>query len=472
MPSPAAPEFDHAAKRTLVLALLAIMFLATLDVSIIGPTMATIGGSLGDAELLPWIVTAYMIASTVSAPLIGKLSDSHGRRVMLLLSLGIFLGGSTLCAVAPSMLVLVLGRAVQGIGGGGLLSLVQAAIADVVPPRERGRYQAYVAGSWAISGIAGPVLGGLIADHLHWSVIFWINLPLGLGAIAFSDRLLRRLPFYGVRRRLDLTGSLLLVFAATALLLALNWGGQRYAWSSPQIIGLLVAVVATTAVLVLHLRRALEPLLPPRLMVHPVAMWAMAGSSLGSVGYYCLLVYLPIYFETVHGYSPSAAGVLMVWMLVGSTFGAWQSARLSQRLVHYKRPAMAGIVGCALLCATLALFGQDMAPLALAICLVLIGIGLGTVFPIGSIALQNAIDRRDLGIGTAAINFFRSLLGALGVALAGTLTAGVIGGVIGGGQAHHVVAVAAFANVFWMMALTFAASLACFVKMPELPLRG
>ena len=212
------------------------MFLAALDQTIIATALPTIGREIGDFDLLPWVVTSYLLTATAVTPLYGKFSDIRGRRRTMLVGIGLFVAGSVACALAPTMIVLILARGLQGLGGGGLISLAQTIIGDIVAPKERGRYQAYIAGVFVSSSLAGPVLGGFFAEHLHWSIIFWINVPLGLIAFFMTDRLLRRLPRHDRPHALDVLGAVLLVAATSVLMLALNWGGVRYPWGSLQIL--------------------------------------------------------------------------------------------------------------------------------------------------------------------------------------------------------------------------------------------
>lgn len=465
----APPELDHATKRILVIGLLSMMFLAALESTIVGPALPTIGRVLGDVELLPWVVTAYLITYTVAAPLLGKLSDSHGRRPLLIASMLIFLAGSTLCAVAPNMLVLIAGRALQGIGGGGLMSLVHAAIGDAVPPRERGKYQGYTGMMWMTASLAGPVLGGFISDHLHWSLIFWLNVPLGLAALWLSDGALRRLPAHHVRHKLDLLGAALLVGSAVALLLALNWGGNRYAWGSIQVIGLLVLAAALGAWLGRHVAREEEAILPIRLLANSVAAWATAAASMASCAFFGLAIYIPTYLESVAGLSPSQSGLQMLLLTGGTVVGATLAGQLTRRMVHYKRPGYVGMTGAAVAAVVMALNAGGMHLAVLGLCLAVIGTGVGAMFPIGTVALQNAVERRDIGIGTAFLSFARSLLGTLGVALFGALTAAALHAT--GPRAPALLA-SAFQEVFWLAALGFVLGIAALWRMPELPLRG
>src|SRR5436190_10856196 len=235
-PQPGRWVLSHGEIRTIVLGLTLAMFLAALNQTIVATALPTIGRDLRNFEMLPWVVTAYLLTSTAVAPLYGKLSDIYGRRAMLLTTVGLFVAGSVLCAAAPNMLLLILGRGLQGIGGGGILPLCQSVIADVVAPRERGRYQAYMGVVWVTSGVFGPVLGGLLAEFWHWSLIFWLNVPLGLGAALLINVYLRHIPRHELRHKRDVLGAGLMRASAIPILLALTWGGSRYSWLSPQIL--------------------------------------------------------------------------------------------------------------------------------------------------------------------------------------------------------------------------------------------
>ena len=233
------PPLDHAAIRTILVGIMLAMFLSALEQTIVAPALPAIGHSLADLDDLSWVVTAYLLAATAATPLFGKLSDIHGRRTIMLLAIGIFIVGSIACAMAPTIWVLVLGRALQGLGGGGILPIAQTIIADMLSPRERPMVQSYTAVVFLSASILGPVLGGLLTDHLHWSFIFWINVPLGAIALVMTGRALRQLPRHDRPHQLDIPGAVLMVAAAIALLLALDWGGVRYRWTSWQIVSLI-----------------------------------------------------------------------------------------------------------------------------------------------------------------------------------------------------------------------------------------
>src|ERR1051326_5170549 len=272
-PSPLA----HAEIRTIVLGILLAMFLGALDQTIIATALPTIGRELSDVESLSWIVTAYLLTATAATPLYGKLSDIHGRRAMLLVAIAIFVAASVLCALAPNMGVLIVGRALQGLGGGGLLSLAQVIVGDVVLPLERGRYQGYISIVFGVASIGGPVIGGFFAQHLHWSLIFWINLPIGLLAFVMTNSVLKRLPRHERPHRLDVAGAIVMVAATVLLLLALTWGGTRFPWASPQILALLAGSILLWALFAFRLITAREPFLPLTLLTNPVVGFGTAS---------------------------------------------------------------------------------------------------------------------------------------------------------------------------------------------------
>ena len=263
-PAPPPEYLDHAAATRIVIGVLLTMLLAALDQVVVATALPTIAASLGDVENMSWVVTANLLSATAVTPLYGKLSDIYGRRTMLLIAIGVFALGSLACALAPTMLALILARALQGLGGGGLMPLVQTIVGDVASPRERPRYQSYTSSTFIVSTVGGPLLGGFIAEHLHWSWIFWMNLPLCALAYLLTHNVLRRLPRHDRPHDLDVLGAALMVGAAMALMLALTWGGRRYPWVSPQILLLLAGSAglwALFALRVMQRARAVHPAL-------------------------------------------------------------------------------------------------------------------------------------------------------------------------------------------------------------------
>src|ERR1700724_2608171 len=321
--------------RTILMSLLLTMFLAALDQTIVATALPTIGRQFGDVTSLSWVITAYLLASTAVAPLFGTLSDIYGRRAMIITALSLFVAGSILCALAPNMAVLILARGLQGLGGGGILPIVQTVIADVVSPRERGQYQAYFSGVWRGAGIGGPILGGVFDEHLHWSMIFWINVPLGLTSLAMLLPKMGKIPVFHRRRKVDWLGGLLLMAAAVVVMLVLTWGGNRYLWLSPVIIAMIGPSIALTLAFVWHALQADEPFLPLSLMGGTVVPYAMVCGGFAMGAMLGLTVYLPLFYEGVYHLSASQAGMALIPLAAVSTFGAAIAGRTMARARRY-----------------------------------------------------------------------------------------------------------------------------------------
>ena len=473
--SDSAVRLEKAEIKSIILGLLVAMLLAALDQTIVGTAMPTIGRELGDIANLPWVVTAYLLTSTVVTPLYGKLSDIHGRRIMLLWAIGIFSLGSIACALAPNMLGLVLARGLQGLGGGGLIALAQTIIGDIVPPRERAQYVAYITSVFVTSSLAGPVLGGFFAEKLHWTLIFWINLPLGALAFFMTNSKLKRLPRHERPHKLDLTGAALLVAATSLLLLALSWGGTHYAWLSLPILSLIVFSAVLWGLFFGHLQRAVEPLIPVNLLQNQVVRMATLAACFGMGTFIGLSIYMPIYLEGVLKFPPDQSGLALIPLMVGTVTGATLSGTMMPRLKHYKRLPMTGLSISVLATMILALAPDKLPFWELELLLASISVGLGTVLPVTTIAVQNAVDFHQLGTATASMNFFRSLGGALIVAVFGTLILG--GGATSGVDLHDLTPEGlamlqrAFRFVFAASSLGLALALLFIVRMEERPLR-
>lgn len=475
-----APALSHTEIRTIILGVLLAMFLAALDQTIIATALPTIGRELGDLEHLSWIVTVYLLTSTAVTPLYGKFSDSYGRRVTMLIGIVIFIIGSIACALAPTMLILILARALQGIGGGGLIALAQTIIADIVPPRERGRYQVYFASVFMSSSLLGPVLGGFMAEHLHWSAIFWINLPLGMIALAIAFQSLKKLPRFERRHSLDLLGALLLVAATVALLLGLSWGGIRYPWMSPPVLGLFVASLVFWGLFAFRMRMAPEPLIPPGVLHNPVVRMAVLSACFGMGTYIGLTIYLPVYFEAVRGLSASHSGLALIPLMAGTVVGATLSGRTMAKVKHYKRLPTAGLVVAMAATGILAAYGSSLSILSVEIVLAVVSIGLGTVLPVTMVTTQNAVAPHQMGTATGTANFFRSLGGAFIVAIFGAIVLSG-SGLTGATSFESLSALAAqsgidlarvFSHVFLAAIVGFGLSLAFLLALEERPLRG
>lgn len=408
---------SHAQVLRVLSGVLLGMFLSALDQTIVTTALPTLAADLHGVEHLSWIVSIYLLTATASTPIYGKLSDLYGRRPLLQAAIAIFMVGSLLCALAQSMSQLIAARAIQGLGGGGLVTLAHAVIADVVSPRERGRYQAYLSSVWATASIGGPVLGGVFVDYLSWRWVFGVNLPIGVIAVWLCRRALRDLPRPLARRSIDYLGAALLTGAVTALLLVTTWVGVEYAWGSPQILGLLAAGTVLLLAFLLQELRALEPILPPRLWRNDVFRVANSASFLMVMVMFGSTMLLPIFLQIVGGVSPGRSGLLMTPLTGGSVIGAFAAGRLMRRTGRYK-PML--LVGFPLATAALLLLSTMTAetPTALiALYMVMLGAGIGLGMPVVVVATQNAAEPRDIGAATSAVNFFRSLGGSLGAAI-------------------------------------------------------
>ena len=428
-PTPA--PLDHAAIRAIMLGIMLAMFLSALEQTIVAPALPTIGRVLGDVENLSWVVTAYLLANVVATPLFGKLSDIHGRRRMMLIAIVIFIAGSVACALAPNMPALIAARALQGIGGGGILPIAHTIIGDMVTPRERARYQSYTSIMFMAASVAGPVIGGVLTDYVHWTMIFWINLPMGALALWMTDRALKKLPRHDRPHRLDVLGALLMVAAALALMLAMTWGGTRYAWGSVPILGLLAGAAALWLLFIARVATAPEPFIPLTVLRAPI-VGATAAAGFFSVGVIIgLSIFLPLYFELVLGFSPSGSGTALIVFLAAATVGSFFAGRLLVRLTHYK---LVPLVGMLLGIVMLAAFAWKPGGLSLVeVCVLLTvgGSGLGVMYPVTTTIVQNAVVPHQLGTATGALNFARQLGGAMIVA---AFAAIVLGGIDTGGH--------------------------------------
>lgn len=467
---------DPAARRDIIVGVLLAMFLAALDQTIVSPALPTIASSLGNAEYLSWIVSAYLLTATAVTPLYGKLADIKGRRPVIFGAIAIFVAGSIISALAPSMLILIIGRAIQGIGGGGLGALAMTVIGDVVPPRERGQYQGYISGMWGIASLAGPIVGGFLAHKLHWSMIFWINLPLAGFAIAVLNNPLKRLHPVRNLHRLDLLGASLVILATTSLMLMLTWGGSRYAWMSPEILGLATISALFWALFGLRIRQADEPILPIEVLKNPVVATA-ATSNFFSMGVNLGLgVYIPLYLQGVRHLDPSNAGLSLVPLLASMVCGAAFSGWMTARLQHYKRVALIGLAIAILGLFALAAWVNSLPYLWLEAVLMVCGAGIGTSFPLAIVCVQNAVDPAHLGVATGAVTFLRSLGGAMGVSILGAVF-------LGHGFAQNAEnaqglsdlgpqAGAAFGAIFLTAGIGLVIALLFLILMEEKPLRG
>ncbi len=396
------------------------MLLAALDQTIVSTALPTIVGELGGLNHLSWVVTAYLLTSTASVPLYGKVSDLYGRKIVFQVAIVMFLIGSVISGAAQNMLTLIIARGVQGIGGGGLMSLSMIIIADIVAPRDRGRYQGYTGAVFATSSVAGPLLGGFFTDSLSWRWIFYINIPLGLLALVVTSSVLN-LPFVRRQHKVDYLGAALLVAGVSALLLVTVWGGNEYAWMSSTIIGLALVGTVVLIAFVLQERRAPEPILPLRLFRNSIVSVASGISVLVGLSMFGVSVFLPLYFQVVTGASATKSGLLMIPMVVGLMLTSISSGRIISRTGRYR---MFPIVGSVVTTAGLLLLTQldvETTRLQSSAYMFVLGCGLGMLMQTLILAVQNVVPHSDMGAATSGVTFFRSIGGAFGVAAFGTI---------------------------------------------------
>jgi EmrB/QacA subfamily drug resistance transporter len=408
-------------------ALLMGLLLAALDQTIVSTALPTIVGDLGGASHLSWVVTAYLLASTASTPLWGKLGDMYGRKVFFQGAIVIFLVGSVLSGLSSSMTELIAFRALQGIGGGGLMIGAQTIIGDVVPPRDRGRYQGLFGAVFGLSSVIGPLIGGLLVDNLSWHWIFYINLPIGVLALAVTAAVLpSRLS--RVQHVIDYVGAVLVALAATSFVLLTSLGGTTYPWGSAEIVILGAAGVALTVAFVVVERRAAEPVIPLHLFANRVFAAASAIGFVVGFAMFGAITFLPLFLQIVKGVNPTVSGLRLLPLLGGLILTSTGSGQLISRYGRYK---VFPIVGTALMTVGLYLLsrlGPSTSTALTSLYMFVFGVGLGGVMQVLVIAVQNAVDYKDLGAATSGATFFRSMGGSFGTAVFGAIFANLLTG--------------------------------------------
>ncbi|MER5727851.1 MDR family MFS transporter [Streptomyces sp. NPDC002138] len=406
--------------RVVLLALMIAMLLAMLDNMIIGTAMPTIVGELGGLEHLSWVVTAYTLATAASTPIWGKLGDMYGRKGSFLTSIVIFLVGSVLSGMAQDMGQLIGFRAIQGLGAGGLMVGVMAIIGDLIPPRERGKYQGMMAGVMALAMIGGPLIGGTITDHWGWRWSFYINLPLGVIALAMVTAVLH-LPKKKTQGKIDYLGAALLTLAITSTVLVTTWGGTEYPWGSGEIIGLIAVGLVSIAAFLFVETRAAEPVMPLHIFrSRNFTLMSVIGFLTGFAMFGGVL-YLPLFQQSVQGASATNSGLLLLPMLLSMMVVSLIAGRVTTNSGKYK---MFPIAGGALMVVGLFLLSQmdtGTSRLMSGVYMAVLGAGLGFLMQITMLVAQNSVDMKDMGVASSSATLFRTLGGSFGVALMGSL---------------------------------------------------
>jgi EmrB/QacA subfamily drug resistance transporter len=436
--------------------------LAALDQTIVATALPRIVADLRGFNHLSWVVTAYLLTSTVTVPLYGKLSDLYGRRRLFVVAISIFLAGSALCGVAQTMGQLIAFRALQGLGAGGLIPLSQAAVADLFPPRERGRYQGFIGAMWATAAVAGPLLGGTLTDAASWRWIFFINLPLGALALVVVMRTMR-MPFEVREHRVDWLGAVTLSAAITTLLLALAWGGTSFAWISVPVLGCAAGGVALLVAFAVRQRHVPEPLIDLALFRLSVFSVSSAATFVIGAVLFGVTIYVPVFVQRVLGGSATVSGVVLIPLSLGWVVASIASGQAIARTGRYRAFPLLG--------STLVLAGTwlltrldgDSSRVTVSAGLVVIGLGMGTMFQTYVIATQNRVATTDIGIATATLNLFRSLGGSVAVAGLGGLLAARI---------PHAGLEPALHDVFLALVPVAAIGVVLAWRLEERPLRG
>ena len=414
-------------RRRLVFgALLLVLFIAALDQTIVSTALPTIVGELGGLEYLSWVVTAYLLASTVVGPIYGKLGDMYGRKRVLQAALVIFLVGSMLCGLAGSMLELIVFRAVQGLGGGGLIVVSMAVVGDIVAPRERGRYQGLFGGVLGVAVVAGPLLGGFFVDNLSWRWIFYINLPLGLVALAVISSVLESRQVTE-RCRIDWLGTLVLAAGLSGVILYTSLGGTSYAWDAPWMLATISASVALLALFPLVEARAAEPIVPLELFRNATFRTTSAIGFVIGFALFGSVTFIPVYLQLVKGYSATGSGLLLTPMMLGVLVTSTASGFLISRYGSYRRFPRAGTALAAVALYLLSTLEPGTPTWVAGLYMLLLGLGLGLVMQVLVLAAQNAVDYRLLGVATSGATLFRQVGGSIGVSVFGAIFANRLG---------------------------------------------
>ena len=461
-------SLTHRETLLVVLGVLLPVFMGSLDNTILASALPTIGREYGDVHNLPWLVTAYLISNTAITALYGKISDIHGRRFTLIIAISVYMLGSVVCALAPNMVVLILGRVLHGFGGGGLTSTGMVVLGDIAAPKDRGKYYGYFSATYTTAGACGPALGGAIAEYLHWSVIFWMNIPLGLIAMALTLTLLRRLPRHDRPHQLDFLGAGLIMAASSSFMLALSMGGVSYPWTSTPILALFAAAFLLGTAFIVRLRTAPEPLIPLTILSDREARLAICANAFGWAPIVGLHIFLPVYLQNIVGMQPALAGLSVLMLAVTLNVSAGITGTILPRRERYKTIP---IVGMLFAIASILMMAWRTASMTLPefeVLLFMVGIGFGCMPPLAATALQNNVSIHNFGSAVATMQFSRNLFATMLVAVFGVL-------VLAGADHPGTVKVAqysvdGFVRVFLAVAASFAVSLAAVIMMDVKPL--
>lgn len=413
---PSSTPLSQPEVRSIIIGLMLAILLGALDQTIISVSLPEMATDLQGVDLLAWVVSGYLIAMAVATPVYGKLGDIYGRRIILSSAIVLFLLASVVCAMAPSMPILVAGRILQGLGGGGLISVAQATIADVVSPRERGRYQAYISGAFAVASVSGPVLGGLLTTYLSWRWVFWLNLPLGLAALLISRRALARLRVPKVKRSVDYLGAGMLTAGLTAMLLAITRAGQGMPWLDPANQWLAAITVVSLSVFGWNSRRAAEPIIPLSLFRIRTVTISCLILFIAFVQLVALTVLVPLELQMLTSVGADGAALRLIPLSLSVPVGAYTGGKLMTRWGTYKHIQLTGALLTPIAIALIAMT-DPTAGFSMGAFLCLVGVSIGLQLPTSTVAIQNAVPQHHVGVATGVASFCRSLGSATGIAL-------------------------------------------------------
>ncbi|MFN3891104.1 MAG: MFS transporter [Beijerinckiaceae bacterium] len=468
--SAASGPLTHRDALWIVASVLPTVFMSSLDQTIVAGALPTIGREFGATQHLSWIASIYLLTMTATTPLFGRLSDIYGRRIILRVGVLIFLAGGFAAALAPSLPLLILARAIQGIGAAGLTSQGLTILGDIAPPKERARYYTYYAIVYTTSGGIGPALGGWISEHLHWGLVFCVTAPLGVLSLVMTDRLLRKLPRHEKRRKLDLIGAALFIFAAAASMFVITAGGKTFPWASSEIFGMAALSALGWAGFVWRQLTAPEPLIPLHIIRSRIVIAAIGASAFGWAAVFGLNLYLPLYLQYVHGMTPVQAGLQLMALMITVNLGALMGSLAAARMDRYKLYPIFTNVLCVLACGWLAWKTDTITMLEFQFVLVFIGLGFGPLAPVVTLVVQNSVKLSDLGAATSTLAFGRGLSCAVLITVLGAVVLQTVGP---GAQALTVgreTAVDAFRILFWLTTASFALGLISFILIEEKPL--
>jgi EmrB/QacA subfamily drug resistance transporter len=402
----------------LLIAVMTGMFLAAIDGTIVVTALPAMVGDLGNLSQAPWISVGYLLTQTISTPIVGKLSDVYGRKPLFQISIVVFLVASAACALSQDMTQLVVLRGVQGVGAGGLVSLPFAIVGDILPPAERARYQGYIAGTFALAALLGPLAGGFFVDFLNWRWVFLVNLPIGAVSMWVVHRRLH-LSRARIARSIDIVGAIMLSLATTPLVLALLYAGEKYGWSSGRTVTLFALAALATVVFVLVELRVTDPILPMQMFSNRIVRTTMIGGFVSGIGMYGITAFVALFLQVVNGVSATASGLLTAPNMIGVTFASIASGRLIARTGNYKPYPAFGAALLAIGAVLLATMDSDTSSAGVAARLFVTGLGVGQIGPSLTLIVQNAVPYRDLGVASSGLAFVRSLGGSIGTAVLG-----------------------------------------------------